>query len=73
MKILTIEQVRRLRYALEEEFGFMPENVIIECPEVVDQALDQMSITNQEYPKSITDLRLYGVRVAKEIVEIESL
>ena len=70
MKLMKIEQVQELRYIVESHFGFFPENIIIESPEIVNEGLQQMSSTNQPDPEHLIDIRMFGVRVAKEITEV---
>jgi hypothetical protein len=73
MKIISIEQVEQLRWLIEGHFGYFPDNLIIESPEIVEEALHHMNYGNQPKPESLTNLKLFGVRVAKEITEVETI
>lgn len=73
MKIISIEQVEQLRWLVEAHFGYFPDNLIIESPEIVEEAINHMRLTNQQKPKSLTNFRLFGVHVAKEITEVETI
>lgn len=73
MNLNSMKQVDELRSLVESHFGFFPENVIIESPEIVYEAINQMNFYNQPKPTSLVNLRICGVRVAKEITEIETI
>jgi len=73
MKIISIKQVEQLRWLVEAHFGYFPDNLIIESPEIVEEAINHMRLSNQPKLKSLTNLRIFGVHVAKEITEVETI
>lgn len=69
MKLTSITEVQRLRYAIEREFGYVPENVVVESEEVVEEGLADMRLTNQKLHLD-SNITVAGVRVVRGICEI---
>ena len=65
MKINTITELDKLNRILREYFGEVPTNIIIESPEIINQAKEQMGVKT-----SIQNLAVLGIKVYGEAIEL---
>lgn len=66
MKITNLNELQRLRYVLENEFGWFPENLVIESKDCITEAKQYQT----NIPEQISDIEIFGVKVVNGYAEI---
>ena len=69
MRIKDFNEMQRLISVLNMEFNCIPENLFLECPELIDDLKEEYGIKE---PTILDNLRVYSLNVGRSITIIET-
>ena len=69
MKLKSINELKELQQMCIRTFGAVPENLIIESPEIVNEAYE-LQRQNNPAPYGTHSLKVHGVNIVKQIAEV---